>query len=57
MSACLCSAVEGKEPYILLLQLQRLEMPCRHSTLSIQHSDGNFSNEYIALTKSFYLKF
>lgn len=54
MSVC---AVEGKEPYILLLQLQRLEMPCRHSTLSIQHSDGNFSNEYITLTKSFYLKF
>ncbi len=51
------SAVEGKEPYILLLHLQRLEIPCRYSTLSIQHRDGNFSNEYIALTKLFYLKF
>lgn len=48
--------VEGAQPKRTLWVLSRRETPYREDTLTIAHSDGSFTSEYIALTGSFYLK-
>ncbi|MBK8658237.1 MAG: methyltransferase [Bacteroidetes bacterium] len=51
------SAIQDKAPYLSIFQLQKFEKPVVKSTLYIQSRDGQFSEEYVSLTKSFYLKF
>ena len=50
-------SVNGKPPYLALLKLQRIERPYIIDYLEIQNVDGSFSQQYIHLTKDFYLKF
>ena len=50
-------AVEGKPPYLLLVQLERSKKQFSKERVTIQNSDGNFTDEYKLLTKEFYLKF
>lgn len=47
--------VEGAHPRRTLWLLSRRAMPYREDTLTIAHSDGSFTSEYIALTGDFYL--
>ena len=51
------TAAVGKLPYLLLLQLERSEKENLKSTLTIQNGVEDFTAEYKALTKDFYLKF
>ena len=48
--------VEGALPKRTLWLLSRRAVPYREDTLTIAHSDGTFTSEYIALTGAFYLK-
>lgn len=48
--------VEGAAPKRSLWQLSRRNIPYHEDTLTIAHSDGTFTSEYIALTGNFYLK-
>lgn len=48
--------VEGNEPKRTLWQMARRSIPYHEDTLTIAHSDGTFTQEYISLTKAFYLK-
>ena len=48
--------VEGAAPKRTLWLLSRSEIPYQENTLTIAHSDGTFTSEYIALTSAFYLK-
>ncbi len=50
-------AIEGKNPYLTLLQLERKESKREKSSITIQSKDGNFTEEYKAITREFYLKF
>ncbi len=50
-------AVEGKPPYLSLLQLERNEIQFSKSNITIQNGDANFTDVYRLLTKEFYLKF
>ncbi|MES2622354.1 MAG: methyltransferase [Bacteroidota bacterium] len=50
-------AIEGKKPYLVLLQLQRNEQPLSRTQMAIQQASGEFTAAYITLTKDFYLKF
>ena len=49
--------VEGAALKRTLWLLSRRAMPYREDTLTIAHSDGSFTSDYIALTGAFYLKF
>ena len=48
--------VEGALPKRLLWQLSRRDTPYGEDSLTIAHSDGTFTSEYVALTGAFYLK-
>lgn len=48
--------VEGAPPKRILWLLSPRDIPYHEETLTIAHSDGSFTNEYIALTGAFYLK-
>ncbi len=48
--------VEGAAPKRILWQLSRRDAPYLEETLTIAHSDGTFTREYIELTGDFYLK-
>ena len=48
--------VEGDIPKRTLWVLSRHDIPYREDTLTISQADGNFTQEYIALTQAFYLK-
>lgn len=48
--------VEGAPAKRTLWLLSRREMPFIKESLTITHSDGTFTREYIDLTKAFYLK-
>jgi tRNA1Val (adenine37-N6)-methyltransferase len=50
-------AVSGKAPYLMLLQIERNARAFTKSSITIQDSDGNFTRQYKALTRDFYLKF
>ncbi len=50
-------AVEGKSPYLVLIKLGRQQMEYSKDSITIQSEEGFFSQEYMALTKDFYLKF
>ncbi len=50
-------AVEGKLPYLALMQLTRQQQVLSKSTITIKDGKGAFTSEYIELTKDFYLKF
>ncbi len=51
------TAVDGKPPYLALIQLQRGEKPIEKTTLCIQNVQGGFTEHYKTLTREFYLKF
>ena len=48
--------VEGAASKRTLWQLSHRGEHCRQDTLTIAHSDGSFTDEYISLTRAFYLK-
>ena len=48
--------VEGAAAKRILWILSRSEMPYEEDTLTIAHHDGTFTQDYIDLTKAFYLK-
>ena len=48
--------VEDAEAKRTLWLLSRRDIPYREDTLTIAHSDGTFTREYIDLTQAFYLK-
>ncbi len=50
-------AVEGKPPYVVLLELSRSYKPISKSSITIQHANGAYTSAYQMLTKDFYLKF
>ncbi len=51
------TAVAGKSPYLVLIQLGRNNELSLKSNLIIQNAAGYFTDEYKLLTKDFYLKF
>ena len=48
--------VEGAAPKRILWQLSRRDIDYQEDFLTIAHTDGSFTQEYIALTSPFYLK-
>ncbi len=48
--------VEGAAPKRIMWLLSRCQIPYHEETLTIAHSDGSFTSEYVALTGAFYLK-
>lgn len=50
-------AVEDKKPYLTLLQLEREQKKLSEGRVLIQSREGVFTQDYITLTKEFYLKF
>jgi len=50
-------SIAGKAAYLSLIELSRNQKMLTESTLTISNTDNSFTNEYIALTKDFYLKF
>lgn len=50
-------AVEGKEPYLVLIKLSQKKIDFSKNAIAIQNSKGEFTDEYKALAKEFYLKF
>ena len=48
--------VEGSIPKRTLWLFSRQDIPYHEDTLTIAHSDGSFTDEYVALTGAFYLK-
>ena len=50
-------ALDGKAPYLVLLQLQYAKRIFTKTQITIQDSTRVFSVEYKAITKDFYLKF
>lgn len=51
------TAVEGKLPYLALLQIRQVNEPVSSENITIQLAHGNFTQTYQALTAEFYLKF
>ena len=51
------TAVSGKPPYLVLLQLKRNKRSYLKDCITIQDATGNFTDDYKILTKDFYLKF
>ena len=50
-------AVQGKQPYLILIQFGRKEIVVMKDSIKIQNLDGSFTKQYKELTKDFYLKF
>ncbi len=48
--------VDGAVPKRSMWMMSRRSLPYREDTLTIAHSDGTFTSEYVALTGAFYLK-
>ncbi len=48
--------VEGAAPKRILWELSHSEAPCQSGTLVIADSNHNYTHDYIALTRDFYLK-
>ena len=48
--------VDGAPSKRTLWLLSRHDLPYREDSLTIAHSDGSFTSEYVALTGAFYLK-
>jgi tRNA1Val (adenine37-N6)-methyltransferase len=51
------TAVSGRQAYLCLILLERVKKELQKDTITIQNSHENFTEEYKALTKDFYLKF
>lgn len=49
--------VENGEPKRTMWELSRHECPYKEDTITIAHINGDFTQEYVALTGDFYLKF
>jgi tRNA1(Val) A37 N6-methylase TrmN6 len=50
-------AVEGKKPYVTLLEIKRYGNRREALPVIIQSKSGDFTEQYRQLTKEFYLKF
>lgn len=50
-------AVKDKNPYLILVELRRTLQTIIKNSIVIKDTEGNFTPEYIKLTKEFYLKF
>jgi len=50
-------AVTGKKPYLALIQLENRKAHLHKEIIEIQNPDNSFTQQYIDLTKDFYLKF
>ena len=51
------TAVKGKQPYVVLLRLEKVQRETILSKIEIHEADGSFTVQYKAITKDFYLKF
>lgn len=51
------TAVEGKTPYVVLIQIERERREVVKTQVLIQKANGEFTREYMELTKEYYLKF
>ena len=51
------TAIKGKQPYVVLLQLEKVQRETILSKIDIHEADGSFTQQYKAITKDFYLKF
>jgi len=51
------TAVEGKPPYLALIQIGRQQKELTKDRIVIQNEEGLFTPQYKALTRDFYLKF
>lgn len=51
------TAVQGKNPYLALMQLRWERSPFEKETITIQHPSVEFTAQYKAITKDYYLKF
>lgn len=51
------TATGGKPPYLVLFQLEKTEIPLLKNLIQIQNGNGEFTEQYKALTREFYLKF
>lgn len=50
-------SIAGKAAYLSLIELSHKAAIVKETTLTISNPNNSFTNEYIALTKDFYLKF
>ncbi|MCE2570897.1 tRNA1(Val) (adenine(37)-N6)-methyltransferase [Motilimonas eburnea] len=48
--------LSNKPPHRMLLSLAKTAQGCDSSTLTIHHQAGEYSSDYVALTRDFYLK-
>ena len=53
----LVAAIQGKQPYVILVQLEMEEKPMEENMLTISDVAGDFTKEYKELTSDFYLNF
>lgn len=53
----ICNVIsrEGKDPSRILWQFSTDDGPCRQEVLTIRRADNSYTDDYIALTKDFYL--
>lgn len=50
-------AVEGKTPYVVMVQLERISKPVQEGVITIKDRADNFTEQYKELTRAFYLNF
>ncbi|MDO4319677.1 MAG: methyltransferase [Bacteroidales bacterium] len=52
---CSVTSRKGKQPYRILWQFSTDDGPCIQDELTIRHADNSYTDNYINLTKDFYL--
>ncbi|MBL0309647.1 MAG: methyltransferase [Bacteroidetes bacterium] len=50
-------AVKGMDPYVLMIQVERINSGTEKSTITIKKEDNTFTEAYKQLTRDFYLNF
>lgn len=51
------SAIEGKAPYLVLVQLEHAASPIKSEAIVIKNRDGSYAEKFVEMTKEFYLNF
>lgn len=50
-------AVEDKSPHLVMVQLEKKQQPPDEEVITIKDISGNYTQQFMDLTKAFYLKF
>jgi len=50
-------AVAGRAPYLALIEIKDQENTKKRESLTIQQENGDYTEQYVSVTKEFYLKF